>query len=719
MKGSKREPLKLVSSSEKKKQMVSFATFVPSKSSAGVAGAAVSSDRQNPPLPNSNVSHPDEPVIAPLKPKINIFNILADIDSKGAMQLQRTVSELSSAAEINPISEQSVASSSAMNDGGSTCLLSQLLNTAKDVIPKHKIEVEANFDLKAFLKVPELMQDVSHQPTDGSDDPVTSSLSNFAAEQCVWVCPYGRSHVPQKLSNSSASSSTATIRSHLNNSELWTVPPEENDDIVSAYKRRRLIWQDGICSALERLKKDKMTFFYVLSAGVCSQNKASADASKYAGWNLSGFFCSKQYCRELLALADQSVIPNNSEDQEEVCVLTGVPKSFQKRMLALGIRPVLIADVSTFNSLQAARKRAFSATYATGLHKQDLTSSAGVLEKSIEGQSFLISGTAQVALAIDCLGEYFFSTTQTTRVSSDVPKIISRMPFAGAVRVPLRCAILPNLTVPPSGTSSAPNKVAKSAVHRMSLTGDILPSLIPSLAAALVALGLQSHNNDSANEGHACVVTADDLDPAALKSMNQSVLSSSAPVPPPAAPNAGLTDAVSLKNVMVKNPFSIVSVRVDDDKKDSRVDVNAQRSSSIDAEGQLPFFRIKLFAQERLVDFSYSCVKNQLAGTGAGAKSNSDPPTVDGIYHRCLDRLEEVNWQANSESWHSNGNERMRNRAGTLKNISQPEVRVEYHLTSSTKTVGLYSMSESDLQDPLVEVIRIETGKEYDVYADN
>ena len=730
-----------------------------------------------------------QPQLTVAAPSVSMFSLLANLESTGALRVKESVAASAPAAAATlALAAAGANGRQAESDlGAQVCLLSELDSIVKDVTPKHRVEVEANFDLKAFLSVPELMQDQDGNSDDNHDDneedgtdSVMRYVRQFAVDQCAWVCPNGRPHVPQKqqqLASSSTNSAASIIRNNLDNNVLWTVPNEEETDIVSVYKRRRLIWQDGLCSALARLKSCKIDVFYVISAGsrpvpattssiasstagVVSAGAASVAAvttgvatssamlgSKYAGWNLSGIFCSKKFCSDLLSLTDKAVIPSPSvdgyEEHEEVCILVGVPRSFRQRMKDLGIKPQLITDQATFSSLQAHKERSNggSGSSSSTSSSSALLSSAALLEKYIEGQSFVISGSAQVALAMDCLTEYFFSTQQAARVTADVPRIVCHKPFAGAVRMPLRLNVTstfnPALVANDSdfGISSAVSTkdINKSTTNRLLMTGDILPRVITSLAAALVALGKSHHTEAQLPKTMGCELTTADLDQAALAIMLQSAPSSSAPLPlqPSLSSAAAAADAVtSGKNAMVKNPFNIIAVRNQQQQGqtiggDSAAKVNgdalSQRVKVSPEVDTTPTFRIKIFSHDRFQDFANVCL-TPLPQSLKGKRSRSDDHDEgDGLYQRCLNRVEEIYWHASnmpSQSVHAGKRQRRSSGSGAALVGSDVDSLVEFSLALNDPAVtGLSSIEGLEL-DKKKEIVSIGTGKNYDIYAE-
>jgi len=378
------------------------------------------------------------------------------------------------------------------------------------------------------------------------------------------------------------------------------------------------------------------------------------------------------------------------------------------------------------------------------------------LEKYIEGQSFVISGSTQVALTMDCLTEYFFSTQQAARVTADVPRIVCHKPFAGAVRVPLRLNVTsifnPALMANESdfGVSSAVStkEINKSTTSRLLMTGDILPRVVTSLAAALVALGKSHHAEARLPKTMGRELTTADLDPAALAIMLQSAPSSSVPLPLQpslsiAAAAAAAEAVTSGKNAMVKNPFNIIAVRNQQQQQqqqqqgqtngDSAVKVNGDALSRSKVSPEVdttPTFRIKIFSHDRLQDFANVCL-TPLSQALNGKRSRGDDQDVgdgggegvkDGLYQRCLNRVEEIYWHASnmpSQSVHAGKRQRRSSGSGGDGLAgSDVDSLVEFSLALNEPAVtGLSSIEGLEL-DKKKEIVSIGTGKEYDVYAE-
>jgi len=393
-------------------------------------------------------------------------------------------------------------------------------------------------------------------------------------------------------------------------------------------------------------------------------------------------------------------------------------------MLALGVKPRLICDLATLTALRTHKT-------ASSLHKHDFISSAGQLEKSIEGQSFVISGSLQVSLIVDCMLEYYFNTQQVARVVSDVPKIVSRQPFAGAACVPLRCNVVSTSSsvIASSGSASSGKSSGNSAfaatrerraAHRMTLTGDILPCHTASLTCALAAVGRWQASSSSFEglSGGGYPITAEDLDSAAM-----STLAMAAPLPISLVgggnTSSGLIGPVqgSGKNVNLKNPFRFISQRVEQDYKDEVAPGDCDNSAS-------PTFRIRWFSEDRLLDFSYVCVetsqtiKNEETTAGSATKkvrtSKAGAATTseimqhsEGVYYRCLNRLDQVSW-----------------RVGESDPLSIKDEIVEYILASNNdtnalhNTLGLVSVDASSFDQTPNDITRIDVGKAYDIYAE-
>jgi hypothetical protein len=167
----------------------------------------------------------------------------------------------------------------------------------------------------------------------------------------------------------------------------------------------------------------------------------------------------------------------------------------------------------------------------------------------------------------------------------------------------------------------------------------------------------------------------------------------------------------------LKNPFRFISQRVEQDYKDEVAPGDCDNSAS-------PTFRIRWFSEDRLLDFSYVCVetsqtiKNEETTAGSATKkvrtSKAGAATTseimqhsEGVYYRCLNRLDQVSW-----------------RVGESDPLSIKDEIVEYILASNNdtnalhNTLGLVSVDASSFDQTPNDITRIDVGKAYDIYAE-
>ena len=95
---------------------------------------------------------------------MSLFAMLASMERSGVFKVSRARhprAPTSAASARSPSTKPTESASTHAHTptAAATCRISELPSTAHDDVPKCRAEVEANFDLRAFLGAPELMPD--------------------------------------------------------------------------------------------------------------------------------------------------------------------------------------------------------------------------------------------------------------------------------------------------------------------------------------------------------------------------------------------------------------------------------------------------------------------------------------------------------------------------------------------------------------------------------
>ena len=254
-----------------------------------------------------------------------------------------------------------------------------------------KLDIEANFDIKALLRgseafpsidsVTDLEYKLSHE--EESVPLAQQKLREWFCSQSSWIYPKEpMSDIAMKLNESGSGGNG----SQLAKCDYWQKPSSEDISNISVIKRRRLNWQKAVCSALdellmgsratntscnknEALKKcsasKAMESFYVL--GVNAENTSSSNDVKKVdvgnssfytqqaakGIGMSGYFFLDK--GEQKTYRDQSEAHSTSTRKETQkvadeqiktfsCILHGVKKPIIDRLIDLGASPMEMID---------------------------------------------------------------------------------------------------------------------------------------------------------------------------------------------------------------------------------------------------------------------------------------------------------------------------------------------------------------------------------------
>ena len=253
-----------------------------------------------------------------------------------------------------------------------------------------KLDIEANFDIKALLRgreasssidsVTDLEYNLSHE--EESTPLAQQKLREWFSSQSSWIYPKKpMSDIAMKLNESGSGGNG----SQLATCDYWQKPSSEDISNISVIKRRRLNWQKAVCSALDELlmgsratntscNKNEalqkcsaskvMESFYVL--GVNAENTSSSNdvkkidvgnSSFYTqqaakGIGMSGYFFLDK--GEQKAYRDQSEARSTSTRKETQkvadeqimqkdkfsCILHGIKKPIIDRLIDLGASPM-------------------------------------------------------------------------------------------------------------------------------------------------------------------------------------------------------------------------------------------------------------------------------------------------------------------------------------------------------------------------------------------
>ena len=410
--------------------------------------------------------------------------------------------------------------------------LSSLRAYPLDIVPKYALEVEANFNLRLMVtSMTSSLNSTFESTTDAEEMLVQESLKEWDRVNKYFTFPAinDPSNKPGWLSHSNAD-----IRTKLGTNSLWLMPPAQDQDLLSLFKRNRLKWTEAMQSCWTQVQEGKTEYFYLyghvdqgvgvgvagVGVGGAMEDGDNSSSSRKGGLTYGGssatppmaaVVLSVEYLRKIWRAGTPSalrkvrrswrtgqdtsqegeeegkeegkeeddVLSENGEPQE-VCVMMGVSKSIVTRLVNFGI------------DLQIITRQGHQLSQQTN-SRYNPVSSFGLRENALEGHSILLKGRRSVAHALDCLGESmhaFLGSTggvglaSTSRTPAELPRIVAKQSFLHATEARLELG----RSVQCKADFTTATARTKGASHRVQLVGDVLPGDMEALSSLLVAM---------------------------------------------------------------------------------------------------------------------------------------------------------------------------------------------------------------------------------------
>ena len=130
-----------------------------------------------------------------------------------------------------------------------------------DIIPKHSLDIEANFDLRHLVN----LTTGSFQPNNYQECAADRNLGHALAE---WERKSSYYSYPSPTDTTNVSNgiahTNAELRSKLDTDSLWRMQPGDKQDGLTNFKRNRLLWIEAVQSAWMNTQNGTMDSFYLV-----------------------------------------------------------------------------------------------------------------------------------------------------------------------------------------------------------------------------------------------------------------------------------------------------------------------------------------------------------------------------------------------------------------------------------------------------------------------